>query len=309
MPSNGPLKTDNAEPGRRDAGHHSVPPSRRILILGASNVTLAFPIIADACLIRARPELSGSQQIEPETASEPASDQLKAGISLQGPVELFAAHGHGRSFCKRSHVLHRGLPSVLDCGIWSALELRPPVSSSWGLVTDVGNDLIYGVTVDQVVQQVHTALIKMHDLGFPITYVRPPLDRILQLSDRQYRIIKQMLFPGPTVPWKVLSQRAIELDLIVTQMATDLGGTAIKPELDWYGIDPIHIRSSQKIAAWTSILSSWPFPEPPLVRWPGWPQANRFWSQRPDERSYWSRSYQASQPSQQFNDGSTIWLY
>lgn len=320
MPSNGPLKTDNAEqkqnreqerPDTDDRSlDHRLRPSRRILILGASNVTLGFPIIAHACVRSGSLAPLNQKQVGNTSppASAPADPDLTAG-SFEGPVELFAAHGHGRSFCKRSHVLHRGLPSILDCGIWSALSLRPPASQNWGLVTDVGNDLIYGLSVENVVQQVHLALVKMHDLGFPITYVRPPLDRILRLSDRQYRIIKQMLFPGPTVPWKILSHRATELDSIITRIVTELGGTTIKPELHWYGIDPIHIRSSQKIAAWTSILSTWPFSDPPVVEWPGWPLANRFWRQPPDERSYWSRSYQASQPSQQFGNGSTIWLY
>ena len=254
---------------------------RRILILGASNVTLAFPLIAAACI-------SGRSS---------------------APVELFAAHGHGRSFCKRSYVLHRGLPSIPECGIWEDLESRPPVEGQWALLTDIGNDLIYGVPVELIAERVEDCIGRIVASKMPLTYVPPPLERIQLLTERSYRVIKQILFPGPTVPWRQISRDIVQLNERITQVVQEAGGTIVQPELNWYGVDPIHIRPRRRAAAWQKILSSWSFPENPVVAWPGINRASQLWRLSPQERSYWARSYQNDQPALVDPDHSSYWLY
>jgi len=255
--------------------------SRRIVVLGASNVTFGFPLIASACL----------------------------NSSSSGGTELHAAHGHGRSFCNRSFVLNRGLPPLPECRIWEELNSRPPVKESWALLTDVGNDLIYGLPPEEVADKVEGVIRQIGQLEMPFTYVAPPLERILKLTPWQYRITKKVLFPGRTVPWEILSERVVELDSIVTQLVQNAGGQVRRPRLEWYGIDPIHIRPQQRVAAWNEILEAWPFPEKPQTRWPGWNAAHRFWRLAPMERSYGKRSYVTSQPSLVRAEKGSIWLY
>jgi len=229
--------------------------------------------------------------------------------SSPGPLEIFAAHGHGRSFCQWSYVLHRGLPPVSDCEIWQSLREHPTVTQTWGLVTDVGNDLIYGRTVDEVFHNVEVVFEHLAELQAAMTFVRLPLERILMLSEFRYRVVKQMLFPGPTVPWAVISQRVIELDERVAALATSLNARVLTPRVTWYGIDPIHIRQSQRLAAWREILQSWSFPFEPVVSWPSPHTSLRLWRSPPAKRSYWKQTYDASQPSWSTSRGTSLWQY
>ncbi|SFI97931.1 hypothetical protein SAMN05421753_11445 [Planctomicrobium piriforme] len=271
---------DPLPPSRQTTADALPVPARRILIVGASNVTLAFPLLLNACVTQA-----------------------------PCPVQLFTAHGHGRSFCQRSFVLHRGLPSVIGCGIWEVLALQPPVAESWALVTDLGNDLIYGRPIDMAWERVLQVFRKIAELKMPLTFVRPPLERILQLSEARYKIIKQMLFPGPTVPWSRMCEQIVELDRRATEYADHAGARILTPKVNWYGVDPIHIRKSRRLAAWNEIVSSWPFPDPPVVKPVGKTEALRAWQSPPLERSYWGRSYQTPQPCRTFADGSSLWQY
>ncbi len=61
----------------------------RVILLGASNVTLSFPRL-----------WHGLQR------------------AFDDPLKLFAAHGHGRSFGMWTRIGPRELPSVVDCRIW-----------------------------------------------------------------------------------------------------------------------------------------------------------------------------------------------
>jgi len=254
--------------------------TRRVVLIGASNVTLSFPLLINS-LIQSSPE----------------------------PLEIFAAHGHGRSFCHWSYVLHRGLPPVPGCGIWESLRERPPVQQTWGLVTDVGNDLIYGRTVEDVLQNVDAVLQRLAELQAAITFVRLPLERILMLSEFRYRVVKQMLFPGPTVPWNVISQRVIELDERVAALASSLNARVLTPRVSWYGVDPIHIRQSRRVAAWREILQSWSFPFEPVVSWPSQHASLRIWRSPPAERSYWKQIYHTLQPGWLTSQGNSLWQY
>lgn len=254
--------------------------TKRIIILGASNVALGFPLIVNA--IR---------------------------NSLPHPVQLFAAHGHGRSFCDWSYVLHRGLPSILDCDLWTEMAHQSPADRTWGLVTDIGNDLLYGRSLDQTSQQIITAMQRLADAGAAMTFVRPPVERILRLSAWRYWVTKQVMFPGPTVPWKDMARMIQELDERVTAAAQPLGATIIKPNLSWYGVDPIHIRRSKRAGAWESILQTWPFAEKPVMDAPTYEFAGELWSRAPKLRTLWKRPHTQSQPAWQGDNGSTLWLY
>jgi hypothetical protein len=255
-------------------------PARRVILLGASNLTLAFPLVLDA--VRR---------------------------SLSGPVDVFAAHGHGRSFCSWSYVLHRGLPSILDCGLWPALTARPPAGQTWALITDLGNDLVYGRPPERVLAQFQTALDRLLAQGAAITFVRPPLERILQLSERQYLFAKKLLFPGPAVPWQTISQWVQELDDAAAAATRSAGGVVLAPRRDWYGLDPIHIRRSQRPRAWGEILESWSFPEALSANVPSPLFAWRTWNSAPAERSYWKIISLRSQPAWKIEERVALWLY
>ena len=87
------------------------------MLLGASNLRLVLPVLID--------------------------DLRRA---AGGPVEVLAACGHGRSYGRRSRLLFiRHLPGITRCGLWAALERRPPLPTI-ALLTDVGNDLVSGVS-------------------------------------------------------------------------------------------------------------------------------------------------------------------
>jgi hypothetical protein len=116
----------------------AVPPSRptsdrpsRLVALGASNLTRGLPE-----LLRA------------------------AGSGSPAPTEFLCALGLGRSYGLRSRVLFRSLPSILECGLWSRLSELPPASTT-ALVTDVGNDILYGASVGSLSSWVEECVARL----------------------------------------------------------------------------------------------------------------------------------------------------
>src|SRR3954465_11577323 len=99
-------------------------PTRRVILLGASNLTRSFPTV-----------VATVRQTWPE------------------PVEIMAAMGHGRSYGQDSSVLGRKISGIFPCALWQDLQNRRRLPTS-ALVTDIGNDMLYGIPPNQILNWV-----------------------------------------------------------------------------------------------------------------------------------------------------------
>jgi hypothetical protein len=214
----------------------------RVVLLGASNIALAFPLIVR---------------------------RLAAGFA--GPLEIFAAFGHGRSYCKSSRVLFRRLPGIDRCGLWAALERaaaeRP--APTLAALTDIGNDLIYGSTPDVLLRHLVQCLANLAPLRPELVVTRLPLASIERLSALRYHATRVTFFPSTRVNWPTMLERARETARAVSELANRFSARLIEQPLAWYGFDPIHIRHRRRDEAWRTIFSGWPSYDSsrPLPRW------------------------------------------
>ena len=255
-------------------------PDHRFILLGASNLTLGLPRIVKA--IR---------------------------DSHSGSIEIFAAHGHGRSYLKWSYVVVRGLPAIRECQMWDEIASRPPAKKTYALVTDLGCDLLYGHPKEELVQAVADCLQRLADMNAQIIYARPPLERIDQLNDWTYFAAKNVFFPGPTVPWKTMREAIHSVDESICATGQGSGISTILPKLEWYGIDPIHILRSKRSQAWTEILAGWDGCESWKVNGATATEHLDVWKRRPAERRMWFRQQSQQQPNHSWDDRVTLWVY
>lgn len=171
-----------------------------------------------------------------------------------GPdVEVLAALGYGRSYGAPSRVLVRTLPGILQSGLWQELDRLPRVSAR-ALITDVGNDILYGASASQTLAWVEECVDRLQCSTRDIVLTDLPLARIRGLSRTRFLMFRSLFFP----------RCRLSLGQVVTaaeQVAEGLAALAetravrlfrLKPE--WYGFDPIHIRPALWRTAWQEIL-------------------------------------------------------
>lgn len=203
---------------------------RRIILLGASNLTIALPRLLHAVQ-----------------------------NAFDGPLEVFAALGHGRSFGMWSRILHRTLPGIVDCGLWDALKSSAePAVPTRGLITDVGNDLLYGASVPQIAEWLETCLTRLKESGAEVTMTLLPLESARRLPAWRYYATRALFFPGSRISYAQIRQRAEELHQRQEELARQQGARTVELPGKWYGLDPIHIRHTRRRQAWKSILCGWP---------------------------------------------------
>lgn len=204
-------------------------PVLRAVLLGASNLKIGLPFLMDRLRRRAG-----------------------------GPVEVLAACGHGRSYGVWSRFLFvRRLPGINACGLWRDLQSRPPLPTI-ALLTDVGNDLVYGEDPARIVGWVESCLDRLAGLQAETVLTLLPLPRLERLTAWQVRLSVALLFPGRDAPWPGLLDRARDLDARLRRLAAERGARVVEPEAGWYGVDPIHLRRSRRQEAWDRVASLWP---------------------------------------------------
>lgn len=182
-----------------------------------------------------------------------------AGVAAAaGPTELLVAGGYGRSYLRWSFVGPLGRPPVSRCGLWRRLEADDGSSRRVAVVTDVGNDLLYGHDVDETAAAVGRCLARLASGGFRTVVTRLPLERLRRLSRLEYVALCRLAYPAvPVCPWPEMRRRVEGLDAALGTLADRHDATTLSQPGDWYGLDPIHRRRRARAEFWRTVAASW----------------------------------------------------
>lgn len=202
-----------------------------VILLGASNLTLGWPRVM--------------QQIESYVA---------------GPRVVLTAHGMGRSYlASRSSFLARQLPGILQSALWQTLPLMNPVTPPLVLITDLGNDLIYGRNPLEVAESARECVARFRDWNPEAKFVvtRPPVSSVCSLGPMRFRFFRKIIFPRCQLSLADAQSQTVELDGRLVDIQDDLNATLIEPMAEWFGADPIHIRRACQPEAFARMMAGW----------------------------------------------------
>lgn len=202
-------------------------PARRLVLLGASNLTRGISTVL-----------------------------ASAGELWNEPLDCLVALGHGRSYGMQSRVLGRALPGIVPCGLWSALASRSPLPTA-ALLTDVGNDLMYEVEVPRIVGWLEACLDRLAAVQARVVITRLPIGNLERLGATRFRLLRSIIFPRCRLSLADVSERARALDEEVRRLSRERDCWLAEQRSEWYGFDPIHIRRRQWRDAWCEILGTW----------------------------------------------------
>lgn len=255
-------------------------PARRVILLGASNLTKGIGTVLET-----------------------------AGRVWNEPLEVHTALGHGRSYGRNTRVVGFGMPGIADCGLWGHLASARQMPTA-ALLTDIGNDIVYEEPVSRIVGWLETCLDRLDAVGAKITITRLPVANVQRLSAAKFKLMRSLLFPYSRLTLAVAQRRAIELDEHVARIACERGLTVVSQQPHWYSYDPIHIRFTRRGEAWRDILGAWT--EASGLLSPGGSALIRSLHVRtrtPHERRLWFLAQRRAQPAARFRDGTSVSLY
>ncbi len=245
----------------------------------------------------------------------------------KGPTDILFACGHGRSYCRPNRVLGWSLPGLSESG-WQEAWRRhdQEVSSRSVILTDVGNDLLYGIEPDELLSHVELCLDALHPSD-RIMLIGLPMDRLERVRSIEYQIFKKIFFPGSTIAFETVMRSAREVQQGLEALCRARQNEWLIPPSTWYGVDPIHIRRSLQRKAWGTVIQRLEASsetessnamiklsaeaKPSMQRSPTWRLLHslRLIFSRAQRQSWLDWTRDQSQPSLHLEDGSTVSLY
>lgn len=202
---------------------------QKVILLGASNVSIGFPLIVNL---------------------------LRSGFD--GPLHLYAAEGHGRSYGIWSNIGPRSLPSIRDAALWNLLAAEQHQDTHpKALITDIGNDLMYQMPPQKIAGWLGECIERLLESNTEILMTMLPMGSVEKLSWLRYYIFRSALFPANRISFDDLGKLVGELNERIRELTTVFPVTPLEPPGDWYGLDPIHIRRRCRLPAWSHYFSHW----------------------------------------------------
>lgn len=193
---------------------------------------------------------------------------LRLSAAQWGPgTEVYAALGLGRSYGQYHRLGFRGLPAILDCGLWPAVAAAPRVDTI-GLITDVGNDILYGSPPDQILEWVGEAATRLSRYTSTITITGLPVANAAVIPEWQFRIMRAIMFPSSGQTLARVREHTVIVQAGLQQLAAARGYRFVPVHAEWYGIDPVHFTHGHWRRAWGEFLGVdprlWTLPPEPM---------------------------------------------
>jgi hypothetical protein len=251
-----------------------------VILLGASNLTRSFPTVV--ATVR-------------QTWSE--------------PVEIMAAMGHGRSFGQDSSVLGKKISGIFPCALWQDLQNRQRLPTA-ALVTDIGNDILYGVSPDQMLDWIERCLDRLADAGATPIVTKLPGETIERLGERRFQFFRRLLFARSKLTLADARVLVREINERLAKIGEKRKIPVISASGSWYGVDPIHIKRSVMRDAWPALLAAWrEIDEPFSVTRSSLSMVAYLSALEPRDYSRFGFQRHVRQPNGRLNDGTTISIY
>lgn len=213
------------------------------------------------------------QATRPAANSEPArlillgASNLTKGLAtavatssalLGADLELFIAHGHGRSYGRPTTFFGRELPGIMQSRLWDALGAKPGRATPVGdraLVTDIGNDLMYEAPVETIAAWLEDCFDRLAALQTQTVVSELPVCNFPRVTERTFRLFRRLFFPRCALTRLELIRRGEILNEKVKKLAAARNFFLATPRAEWYGLDPIHVRRGMRRRAWRELFA------------------------------------------------------
>ena len=169
------------------------------------------------------------------------------------PASFVHAMGPGRGYLSNGGILNAVYSPILNCGILEAVRNKKTKDQSVvALITDIGNDIMYGVSSEKIINGLQYLLNALGEFKTNIFITSIPVDLENDISELHFHIIRQIYFPKSPVKYSQASNNIKAINKFILQSSSK-EITVINDMKQFCGIDKIHYSILKSQSAWSHI--------------------------------------------------------
>jgi len=228
---------------------------------------------------------------------------------FSGPLVMYVAKGHGRSYGQDSVFFGKKLSGIFSCGLWKDFYNDRSLPTT-ACVTDIGNDLLYEVPVDAILDSVCRCFDHLQTVDAKVVVSDLPMGVLREIGPAKYLLFRSLLFPQCRLSLGEMLHRANHLSERLREEAESRKIACFTAPAKWYGLDPIHFRRPFFRPFWEGLftLSGGAAPAPSTHALP-WLVRSYLKRLKPERWSWFGVERSAQQPNGRLQDGSLFSLY
>ena len=170
------------------------------------------------------------------------------------PASFVHAMGPGRGYVSRGGILNAVYSPILNCGILEAVRNKKIKDQSVvALITDIGNDIMYGVSSEKIINGLQYLLNALGEFKTNIFITSIPVDLENDISELHFHIIRQIYFPKSPVKYSQASNNIKAINKFILQ-SSNKKITVINDMKQFCGIDKIHYSILKSQSAWSHVV-------------------------------------------------------
>ena len=206
---------------------HGSLPTHRFVCVGASNLFLCFPDLLDQILLH---------------------------LDVC-PLSVLVACGPGRAFGAKAGMLGARFAPISHCGVLEALETDGSGEGweTWALITDIGNDVLYGIPVDLLHEWLEQFTDSLRSKGARVGITALATDRLMAISERRYQLVLRAMCPRHRLGYTEARSALADFGRVIDLLGDKAGVKILPVQSHWYGFDGIHLRQG----CWKEAAATW----------------------------------------------------
>lgn len=167
-------------------------------------------------------------------------------------VSFRSALGPGRGYCSDGGFLNVTYPPIKSCQLFSELPDPAEGSRNVALVTDLGNDIMYGVHPDSLIEEIKTIHQKLLAGNADMLITPIPSTLVQQLTPFVFKFLKGIFFPRSGVT-RLEALSAIKQINAFVEGGVGERVTVIRGLENFMGWDRIHYDFFRLDRVWTRV--------------------------------------------------------
>lgn len=163
------------------------------------------------------------------------------------------AMGPGRGYISRGGIFNVIYSPILNCGILEAIRnKRGSNQHVVALITDIGNDIMYGVAPEEIVSGLQYLFSALDEFETNIFITPIPIDLKNEIGEFYFHILRQIFFPKSQAEYSQTSETIEIVNNFILQSANEKI-TVINDMKQFCGVDKIHYSILKSQPAWSHV--------------------------------------------------------
>ena len=156
------------------------------------------------------------------------------------PATFIHAMGPGRGYLSRGGILNTTYPPIIDCGILESIQkIRKPNQQIIVLITDIGNDIMYGIHSEKIIEGLQNIFDTLGEVTKNIFITPIPINLKNDIGEFYFRVLRCIFFPKSSINYS----QTLESIKVINQFilhSSNKKTTVINGMERFSGLDKIH---------------------------------------------------------------------